>query len=34
MTNIRYAVSENGSVTQDAVRGGKIDFIRLLLAHG
>merc|ERR1719427_586530 len=28
------SVNENGSVIQDAVRGGKIDFVRLLLAHG
>merc|ERR1712013_209447 len=27
-------INENGSVIQDAVRGGKIDFLRLLLEHG
>jgi len=27
-------IDENGSVIQDAVRGGKIDFLRLLLEHG
>merc|ERR1712037_406896 len=28
------SVNENGSVIQDAVRGGKTDFVRLLLEHG
>ena len=27
-------INENGSVIQDAVRGGKIDFLRLLLEYG
>ena len=27
-------INENGSLIQDAVRGGKIDFLRLLLEHG
>jgi len=27
------SVNENGSVIQDAVRGGKTDFVRLLLEH-
>ena len=28
------SVNENGSLIQDAVRGGKTDFVRLLLEHG
>ena len=28
------SVNENGSVIQGAVRGGKTDFVRLLLEHG
>ena len=28
------SVNENGSVIQDAVRGDKTDFVRVLLEHG
>merc|ERR1712032_1010671 len=30
----KHSVNEHGSVIQDAVRGGKIDFLRLLLQKG